>query len=357
VRGLLVFCDKRRALQGTFPRMGSCNLQIVVWLSIVHLCLSYYEQPQPYRLVPQAAPQYYPQPQPQPYAMYNNPNYPASNYAPEPEYGNYYPQPREGPYPDEFLESRELDKQTPTGTDSAASSTGPSVVTPQETASNTNTPTDPPSTTASAANSNMDALDIQLAAALEAVKADMISKGKQVLEEKQWTDDVKAVIEQYQKKISNVYTNIEKLKVDMGNLYKKKQQIINAQIQKSLTEKLKGAKSDLDTVQSALDKVTNTEAEFEQSKKDIQGTIDSIMTQLTELKGTATTTEGTAGAAAEGETEAAAAGGSEAAATPADTTSDDTSGDVSDQDIVDKKAEISSKIDTIKSIVDALNSP
>jgi len=291
--------------------------------------------------------------------MYNNPNaYPASNYAPEPEYGNYYPQPQpqQGPYPDEFLEQRELDMQTPSGTDGAASSTGPSVVTPQETASNTNTPTDTSSTTAPAANSNMDALDIQLAAALEAVKADMISKGKQVLEEKQWTDDVKAVIEQYQKKISNVYTNIEKLKVDMGNLYKKKQQIINAQIQKSLTEKLKGAKSDLDTVQSALDKVTNTEAEFEQSKKDIQGTIDSIMTQLSELKGTATTTEGATGEAAAGENEAAAAGGNESAATPAET-SDDTSGDVSDQDIVDKKAEISSKIDTIKSIVDALNSP
>jgi len=46
---------------------------------------------------------------------------------------------------------------------------------------------------------------------MDAVKADMISKGKQILEEKQWTVDVAAVIEEYKAKISNVYANIESL--------------------------------------------------------------------------------------------------------------------------------------------------
>jgi hypothetical protein len=75
----------------------------------------------------------------------------------------------------------------------------PVVQTPQETSSNADSTASasPPTPTT---NSNMDPLDIQLAAAEEAVKADMISKGKEVLEEKQWTDDVKAVIEQYTKK-------------------------------------------------------------------------------------------------------------------------------------------------------------
>jgi len=266
---------------------------------------------------------------------------------------------------DEFLEEQAY--QTPdTGATGGVVSTStapaetPSVQTPQETQDAVSSS----ASSAPSADSNMDALDIQLAAALEAVKADMISKGKQVLEEKQWTDDVKGVIDQYQHKISNVYKNIEKLKVDMGDLYKKKQQILNAQIQKKLTAKLKDSKEDLNTVQAALDKVMNTQAEFEQSKKDIQGTIDSIYTQLAELKGQATVsggaaagTSGAAGGATEGGQADAAAGGSDQGSQQSSDGSDSSTDDSSDDDtdIVDKKAEISSKIDAIKSIVDALN--
>jgi len=208
----------------------------------------------------------------------------------------------------------------------------------------------------------MDALDIQLAAALDAVKADMISKGKEVLEEKQWTDDVKGVIDTYSQKIQNVYSNIEKLKTDMGTLYKKKNQIINAQIQKSLTAKLKDSNDDLRTVQAALDKVTNTQMEFEQSKKDIQTTIDDIFTQLAELKGTsASGTTGASQSAATPSTSATPASSPSASPaaveTSASSSTDTTSTDPSayDSDIVDRTAEINSKIDTIKSIVSALN--
>jgi len=260
------------------------------------------------------------------------------------------------------------DMQTPSTGETAPTTTGPStpsdtavVQTPDQTQESTGTSEPNPTT-----NSNMDALDIQLAAALEAVKADMISKGKQVLEEKQWTDDVKAVIEQYTKKIHNVYGNIEKLKKDMGDLYKKKNQIINAQIQKELAAKLKDSNDDLRTVQAALDKVTNTQMQFQQSKKDIQQTIDDIFAQLAELKGTPAPASGATGET--GEAAGSEAGGDAAAKTPegetpaanseaAGTNSESEASDSSDDDtdIVDRTAEINSKIDTIKSIVSALN--
>jgi len=334
--------------------MARCH--IVIALCVMHLCfaLSWGGGGFEYNpaLVPQA--QYYPQPNP--YAQYPQPYNPMYNQG-----GNYPYQ--QQPYLEDTPESFIEENQEPTADTGAASgaadaaSTGTtapaadstaSVQTPQETADSTGST---PTTT-----SNMDPLDIQLAAALEAVKADMISKGKQVLEEKQWTDDVKAVIEQYTKKISNVYANIEKLKKDMGELYQKKQQIINAQIQKSLTQKLKDSKSDLQTVQAALDKVTNTQMEFEQSKKDIQGTIDSIFTQLSELKGTPTAAgaaTGSATGAGASETQAKA---EEPAAAETDAAADGgASSEDTDTDIVDRTAEINSKIDTIKSIVSALN--
>jgi len=300
------------------------------------------------RLVPQA-PAYYPQPQ-NPYAQYGpyNPMYNQGPYfPPQPAYG----EDAEYEAPMNFLQEDQMQASTgavtPTTTGGSVTPTA-SVQTPTDTSNSSPTGSPSPTTT-----SNMDALDIQLAAALDAVKADMISKGKQVLEEKQWTDDVKAVIDQYTKKISNVYANIEKLKSDMGDLYKKKQQIINAQIQKSLTQKLKDSKSDLSTVQAALDKVSNTQMEFEQSKKDIQSTIDSIFTQLAELKGTPASATGSA----------STGGGSDSSSVSqtdssnsADTSSDSTPSIAdSDTDIVDKTAEINSKIDTIKSIVSALN--
>jgi len=333
--------------------MARCHL--VIGLCVVHLCfaLSYGGFEYDPRLIPSAQSYYYPQP-PNPYAQ-------QSPYAQQPMYGGY-----QQPYPPEYEQDPGYDaliETDQTATGGATPATGgatpvpagtASVQTPTQTQDSTGSSSPPPTTT-----STMDPLDIQLAAALEAVKADMISKGKQVLEEKQWTDDVKSVIEQYTKKISNVYANIEKLKTDMGDLYRKKQQIINAQIQKSLTAKLKDSKSDLQTVQAALDKVTNTQMEFEQSKKDIQSTIDSIFAQLAELKGqpapAPTADPAAGGAAAAG---AAAAGGAAAAAAPAASaasSSDLPTTDASNTDIADRTAEINSKIDTIKSIVTALN--
>jgi len=282
----------------------------------------YYDQYQDPRLIPQPPQGYY-------YPRQNYNPYPSS-YAPE---GGGYEYPPQADY--DFIQTDENEMATSTGsTNNAATSSAAAVQTPPETQGAT--------ATGMSSNANMDALDIQLAAALEAVKADMISKGKQVLEEKQWTDDVKSVIEQYQHKISNVYNNIETLKADMLQLYKKKQMILNAQLQKELTQKLADSKSDLTTVTAALEKVTNTEAEFEQSKEDIQKTIDSINTQLAELKGTTGGAGATAGASSQ-------TGQSSQSSQSSD------SSDPSEQDIVDKKAEISSKIDTIKSIVDALN--
>jgi len=291
------------------------------------------------RLIPRAPEEYYQQPNP--YTQYYAPNPPS--YAPRQEYE--YVQEDPAPNYPAFID---IDAQAgSTGGSTTTTATAPAVQTPTQTA------TPAASTASSSSNpstSTMDALDIQLAAALEAVKADMISKGKEILEEKQWTDDVKTVIATYQKKITNVYANIESLKVQMGNLYRKKQQIINAQIQKSLTAKLADSKSDLATVQAALDKVTNTEMEFAQSKKDIQSTIDSIFAQLAELKG-----QPTPAAAATASPTANKSSTTAASKPSTSSSSDSTDASSFQQDIQDKKAEISSKIDTIKSIVDALN--
>jgi len=321
--------------------MARCHL--VIGLCVLHICfaLSYGPYYEP-RLIPRAPEEYYqpqPQPQPNPYTQYYAPNPPLGY---EPEYG-YQEDPQ-----NEFLEVQ----AGSTGGVSPATSTAPAVQTPQQT---TPAPQSTGTTSTPTPTSTMDALDIQLAAALEAVKADMISKGKEILEEKQWTDDVKTVITTYQKKITNVYANIETLKVAMGSLYRKKQQIINAQIQKSLTAKLKDSKSDLQTVQAALDKVTNTQMEFEQSKKDIQSTIDSIFAQLAELKGQPAPSPTASTTGTSSTTSATNNANSQSPSSSDSSSTDSTDASSFQQDIVDKKAEISSKIDTIKSIVDALN--
>jgi len=365
--------------------------QLAVWLCLVGVCLAYsYNEYEQYRQDPQLAPRGFRQQPPslQDRSMYAR-AYPSRLGNQYPSYRSQYQQqepsyPAQDEYvpryaddqPYDFIQQDESQMMMATG-DEAAASTGGSVPSPT---ANTPTPVPPsvqtPAATQTSADSSsppsssppdptpttrMDPLDLQLAAAMEAVKADMISKGKQVLEEKQWTEDVKGIMEQYQKKITNVYINIEKLKADMGKLYIKKQQIRNAQIQKELSAKLMDSQADLTTVKAALEKVTNTESEFEQSKKDIQSTIDSIYSQLAELKGTAKDDKSKDGDK-DGEDAATSEDTSDSSSSKKTTTkkpaaAEEEPADVSDQDIVDKKAEISSKIDTIKSIVDALNSP
>jgi len=332
--------------------MERCHL--LIGLCVIHLCCALAAYPgfeyDP-RLIPQAAPAYY-QPQPNPYAQYPSPyQYPGQSYYPSQQPG--YPNEMYGEMNDAFIQEEEQATAGATGAATAGVATTTntntaSVQTPTQTSSSDSTGSSSQST------STMDALDIQLAAALEAVKTDMVSKGKEVLEEKQWTDDVKSIITQYTTKISNVYGNIAKLKVDMGTLYRKKQQIINAQIQKSLTAKLADSKSDLSTVQAALDKVTNTQMEFEQSKKDIQATINSIFAQLAELKGEPATTGGAgASGGATGSSDSSDSSNSNSQSSSDSTDSSFT--EDPDSEIADKTAEINSKIDTIKSIVSALN--
>jgi len=328
--------------------MARC--QLLVGLCVIHLCFALAYQGFEYdpRLIPQATPPAY-YPPPNPYAQYPSYQYPApSYYPPQPGYpSEMYGDPENAALLEESQETTATASATgattPTTTNTATGGNTANVQTPPQTS---------PEPSASTGSTNtMDAVDLQLAAALEAVKTDMVSKGKEVLEEKQWTDDVKSIITQYQQKISNVYANIETLKAAMATLYRKKQQIINAQIQKSLTSKLSDAKSDLSTVQAALDKVTNTQMEFEQSKKDIQSTIDSIFAQLAELKGEPAST-GSAGGGT-GSSSNSNSNSNSNSQSSTDTSSSFTQDP--DSEIADKTAEINSKIDTIKSIVDALN--
>jgi len=143
----------------------------------------------------------------------------------------------------------------------------------------------------------------------------------------------------------------------MSKLYIKKMQIQNAMDQKLLTSKLSDAQSDLSTVQSALDKVENTREQFTQSRVDIQSTIDTINAQLAELKGQPAPKSAAAAASSTASAGGHGGGSSDDGDQASQSQSSDQSSDSSsDEDVVDKQEAISNKIDSIKSIVDALSS-
>jgi len=245
----------------------------------------------------------------------------------------------------------------------AASTASASVLSTSQTSSQSSSD----SSSDSSSSSQGDALDQQLQAALDAVVADMISKGKQVLAEKQWTVDVQSVITEYQQKIQNVYANIESLKSDMKALYIKKKQIENAQLQKSLTSKLQDARSDLATVTTALSQVENTRDGFMQNEEDIQNTINQITQQLAQLQGT-TSSSSKSSASSSSNSDSSDSSSSDSSrssdstssdsssdASNSDSSSSDSSSNVSDQDIVDKKTQISNTLASIQSVVNGLD--
>jgi len=91
--------------------------------------------------------------------------------------------------------------------------------------------------------------------------------------------------QQYEAKISRVKADIEKTKLEVKVLFKKKKQIENLKIQRQLEKKLKDARADLTTLKSALKHVRSKVTEFAKTKHEIKKTILSIHTQLAKLKG------------------------------------------------------------------------
>jgi len=126
-----------------------------------------------------------------------------------------------------------------------------------------------------------DKLDVALAA----IKQDIMVRNRQLEEEKKWVSEVRKVIEQYNKKVNRVSTDIKKTRSEVRELFKKKKQIENLKIQRQLETKLKDATSDLATLQQALHHVKSKASEFDKTKQEIKKTIYNIHTQLAKLKG------------------------------------------------------------------------
>jgi chromosome segregation ATPase len=126
-----------------------------------------------------------------------------------------------------------------------------------------------------------DKLDVALAA----IKQDIMVRNRQLEEEKKWVAEVRKVIEQYNKKVNRVTTDIKKTRSEVRELFKKKKQIENLKIQRQLESKLKDATSDLATLQQALHHVKSKASEFDKTKQEIKKTIYNIHTQLAKLKG------------------------------------------------------------------------
>jgi len=135
--------------------------------------------------------------------------------------------------------------------------------------------------TAKGANKPRDKLDIALAA----IKQDIMVRNRQLLDEKNWVNEVHKITEQYNKKVHRVNSDIVKVRNEVKELFKKKKQVENLKIQRQLESKLKDATSDLATLQQALHHVKSKSAEFEKTKNEIKQTIYGIHTQLAKLKG------------------------------------------------------------------------
>jgi len=125
----------------------------------------------------------------------------------------------------------------------------------------------------------------KLHAALEAIKTDILGLVRKIKEEDKWVESVREIIDTYNEKIARVEADIERLKVKLGDLSKKKHMIENLALQRKLESKLKEANSDLTTLQSAIEHVRSRENEFGKTKSDVLGTIGQLESQLELLKG------------------------------------------------------------------------
>jgi predicted DNA-binding protein with PD1-like motif len=121
--------------------------------------------------------------------------------------------------------------------------------------------------------------------AIGALNEDLMHYVKQIQDETKWVLDVRKVIETYDVKTRRVQTNIEHLKTETQELYKKKKQIENLKLQKQLELKLRAATGDLTTLEKAMAHVRVKQDEFTKSKTEVMDTIGTLEGQLADLKG------------------------------------------------------------------------
>jgi len=127
--------------------------------------------------------------------------------------------------------------------------------------------------------------DPKIVAALEAITADLISRGKELTSERKWSTQVKSMLDVYKEKVSNVDTHIEKIRTEMKELLKKKRQIENVEVQQQLNTKLRLAQGDLEALDGAMSHVQSKADEFAEKKKTLEASIKKIETQVKGLQG------------------------------------------------------------------------
>jgi len=127
--------------------------------------------------------------------------------------------------------------------------------------------------------------DPKIVAAIEAITADLIGKGKELTSERHWTKEVESMLEIYKGKVENVHHHVEKLREEMKTLLKKKRQIENVEVQQQLNQKLRLAQEDLEALDGAMSHVQSKAEEFAEKKKSLEGRIGKIEGQIKELQG------------------------------------------------------------------------
>jgi len=153
---------------------------------------------------------------------------------------------------------------------------------------------------------------VKLESAYEAVKEDIMTNSKKIIDEKKWVEAVTKITASYEEKVKRVEEHIIVLRKEQKKLFTKKKQIENLKLQRRLEGKLRDANDELAALQESLKHVQIKNEELNKSHMDLRATIISIENQLAKLKGEDAKLKDGEGAP-EGE-EAGAEGGAEGGA-------------------------------------------
>lgn len=134
-------------------------------------------------------------------------------------------------------------------------------------------------------NAKTKAPPTKLDIALGAVKEEIMVRAKELHLEKDWSQKVATLIDQYQQKLQKVSGNIVSLRAQTKALLRKKKQIQNVQVQNKLRYKLKLAQSDLNRLQKQMEHIAGKENEFADTEKQLKGTMNALKNSLLKLRG------------------------------------------------------------------------
>jgi len=121
--------------------------------------------------------------------------------------------------------------------------------------------------------------------ALDAVKEEIMVRAKELHLEKDWSNKVATLIDQYQQKLTKVTNNISLLRSQTKALLRKKKQIQNVQVQNKLRAKLQMAQGDLNRLQKQMEHIAGKEHEFTATETQLKETMNALKNSLLKLRG------------------------------------------------------------------------